>query len=382
MGARYKIRLKDTTGTLVAELDQFIRLIYKKQVNKSGYYALWMSGDDDRIDLFTLDTPIEIWRAIPEEGVDWYLDFEALHRTPVRQKVKTGAPLFTSYGRGYNDLLSRRHILYNPDSAFTQKSGAGETIMKEYVDENIGPSATFPPRLFASGVIPGFTVQADGAAGNTWSGGRAYKNLLTVCQEIANETGVDFQVVGTGDYLWEFRAFDEQLGIDSSILNLDITTGLNGAGNPPVIFSVVRGNMGIPIYSESRNDEVNTLMVLGKGQGTDRERVQVVNADVADSPINRREGVRNSTANSGAAELTSYGEATLPTLAKQESFVFNVIQVPSTLYGRDYNLGDLITARFDDIERNKKIVDVEVSVSAENTIVENVRIEVADLPTS
>jgi len=96
--------------------------------------------------------------------------------------------------------------------------------MKEFVSQNAAASATAPPRLF-DGVLAGLTVQADGATGVSWTGARAYRNLLEVLQGIANDTGaMDFDVVGNGAAAYLFT-HDVKEG--SFILNLagDLSAG-------------------------------------------------------------------------------------------------------------------------------------------------------------
>jgi hypothetical protein len=382
LAVRYRVDLKDTTGTKIAVFDNFIRLIYTRQINKAGFYSFWLNGEDSRVDLFNTDYLVEVWRSDKAKGVDWYLDFEGFHRTPVYQRRKDGTPLFTSYGRGYTDLIARRHIFYNPDTVYTSKSGVGETVIKEFVDENAGPSATSPPRLQISGVTSGLTIEADAAGGSNWEGQRTDKNLLTVIQQVSDETGIYFAVVGTGSGTFEFQTYVGQPGDDRSIVGLVTATGLNGAGNAPVIFSVLKGNMSIPIFSISRSDEINTLLMLGAGRGAARLKQLVQNGDQSDSPWNQKEGTRQSTRDTTAAALTDKGNSNLLRLGKQENFTFDIIQSDSTVYGRDYFFGDKVTGRFDmgsvSVERNVLIQEIEVSVSAENQIIESLRVELSD----
>ena len=85
MAARYKIDLKDQSGVLVAEFDNFTSLNVSHRINSIDTCTFSISDDDDRIDLFELDGQIEVYRSYPEFGVDWYLEFEGLHRTYTRQ---------------------------------------------------------------------------------------------------------------------------------------------------------------------------------------------------------------------------------------------------------------------------------------------------------
>ena len=363
MGARYKIDLKDQSGSLVAEFDAFTSLGVSHRINSIDTCNFSISDEDPRIELFELDGQIEVYRSFPEFGVDWYLEFEGLHRTFTRQTFEDGNRYFTSFARGYNDLLNRRIVAYFAGSAFASKSGVGETVMKAYVDENCGPSATNPPRI-SDGVTAGLTIEADSASGATWEGAKAYINILAACQDIANKSGIDFKVRGNGAAAFIFRVFDGQLGDDRSVVGLDSATGLNGAGNPPVIFTLNRGNMGGPTYSSKRMNEGNFCFVLGEGIESDRDIVERSDTDAMDdSPWNRKEFSRDARNISTTAGYESAGDSALEENQAEETFTFKPIQVESTLYGRDYFFGDIITGRYADIEKNKKLIGMDIFVS-------------------
>lgn len=363
MSARYKIHLKDQAGDLVAIFDDFTSLTIGHRVNGIDTCSFSLDDDDSRIDLFELDGQIEVYRSYPQYSVDWYLEFEGLHRTYTRQHFEDGNRYFSSNARGYNDLLRRRIVAYYAGTDYARKSGIGETIMKEYVDENCGPSANSVDRI-SNGLMTGFTLEADGLRGDPWAGSKAYINILDVCQDIANNSNIDFLVRGNGAAQFCFYVYAGQLGDDRSVTGLDTSTGLNGAGNAPVIFTLARGNMGQPVYSQKRMNERNYCYVLGQGQQSDREIVTREDSDTTDdSTWNKVEFTRDARNYSTTASYQNAGDAALVENQFEETFSFQPIQVESTLYGRDYFFGDLITARYADVERNKKIVGMDITVN-------------------
>ena len=367
MAARYKVHLKDQAGALVAIFDDFTSLLVSHRINSIDTCNFAIDDDDDRISLFELDGQVEVYRSYPEYDVDWYLEFEGFHRTFNRQIFEDGNRYFTSYSRGYTDLLNRRIVAYYAGSAYASKTGFGETVMKEFVEENCAASATSPTRL-SNGVITGFTVEATTDAGDPWTGSKAYINILNVCQDIANNSGIDFKVRGTGVATFEFRVYDGQLGSDRSIVGLVPATGLNGAGNPPVIFSLAHGNMGEPAYSSKRMAEGNFCFVLGEGVESDRDITERSDpVAIADSTWNRKEFSRDARNRSTADGYNSAGDAALEENQAEETFSFKPIQVESTLYGRDYFFGDIITARYGDIEKNKKLIGLDIRTSDQGT---------------
>jgi len=363
MSARYKIHLKNQSGDLVAIFDDFTSLTIGHRINSIDTCSFAIDDDDSRIDLFETDGQIEVYRSYPEFGVDWYLEFEGFHRTFSRQHFEDGNRYFTSNARGYNDLLRRRIVAYYAGTDQASKSGAGETVMKEFVDENCGPSATSPPRI-SDGVITGLTIEADAAQGDSWAGSKAYINILDVCQDIANNSGLDFKVRGNGAAQFVFRVYSGQLGDDRSVTGLDSSTGLNGAGNAPVIFTLNRGNMGMPVFSQKRMNERNYCYVLGQGQQSDREIVVREDTDTTDdSPWNKIEFTRDARNYSTTVSYQNAGDAALVENQFEETFSFEPLQIESTLYGRDYFFGDIITARYAGFERNKKFIGMDIMVN-------------------
>lgn len=378
MATRYQVRLKDQDGTVVSILpDEIIRrLEYTRRVNGSGAYTLRLWGESDVVDLFELDGQVEIWRgdiaATPR--IDLYLDFEGFHRTELRSFNAGDQDIYQSTGAGYLDLLRRRAIEFVKGSAGAFKSGAGETVIKAYVDENAGPGAG-SPRL-RNGTFTGLTIQTDGGAGSTWEGERAFLNLLEVISNIADATSVDFELIGTGAATFEFRAQAKPLGTDRRASGVDPLTGLNAAGNAPVIFSLAFGNMSTPEYSLNRAREANVITVLGQGAEANREVVQRESAAIANSPWNDAESVHNANQEGVTAGLNVVGDALLDQLQARETFGFQVIQTEASRLGREYFLGDIVTARFKDIQRDKQIVGYTIGVQEG---VESIEVEVADV---
>ena len=157
---------------------------------------------------------------------------------------------------------------------------------------------------------------------------------------------------------------------------IDPATGLNAAGNAPVVFSLDFGNMEEPALTLHRIDEVTAAVILGQGAEGNREGVVRESAAISDSPFNRIESVHNSNQSEDTAALESAGDTLLQDLQARETFLFGALQIPSTLYGRDYFVGDEVTARYNDIERNLKITAATIRVQEG---VENITIEVSNV---
>lgn len=374
MAATYYFKLKNQSGVVVHQSNVWRTLNYTKRVNGLHSVTLQVPYDHPVVPFYELDSQIEVYRRDAEKGLDWYLDFEGMFRTPVSQLFENGRETFTMYGFGYNDLLARRGIWYPSGSAFTEKADVAETVMKEFVDENAGPSANHVDRKGGSGVTQGLSIELDLGGGAVWTGARAYRNLYSVLEEIAQDTNTFFDTVGVGDGLFMFQFYPNQRGTDRSTVGLDPTTGLNAAGNAPVVFAAEFGNLLTLAHSVNRSEEFTVVLALGQGIEEDREDFVASDAvaEVA-SPWNRRELSYNANQETTQAGLESVANAQLMARAQKIGFNFTPLFAGATVLGRDYDWGDVITARYRGDDFHLGIVSKTVTVDSGG---ENVAFEV------
>jgi hypothetical protein len=377
---RYHLRVKSPNGQLVAVLDDFVRLDYEHRLNDAGQLTLTLRGDDPRVELINLDGIIEVWRTGDDiSGTLWAVEFETLPRNFAYATDEKGVTTYTATCVGLNDLLARRVIAYKEGTVRAEKSAPAETCMKAYVRENCGDLASTETAVgrVVNGVMEGFSVEADGAHGATWNGARAFENLLDVIKEISAFAQIDFQVVSLGGGLFEFRTYPNQLGQDRTIIGLDPATGLNGAGNPPVVIDLNFGNAARMSYAFNRSNEINTVVVLGQGERS--TRTVLVRQDaltILASPWNQREAVR-STNQEFTYQLETFGDEQLLELSAKEELTFDPLEVPNTRYGTHFVLGDKITLRYRFVERHRRIVAVKNTVVAGSS--RQVTLELANL---
>ena len=324
----WEVRVKNQAGTLVQVISNYSHLRLTPTVNAAGSYDLTMAYRDGMEDWFDVDGQIEFWRSNLDAGISPRKEFEGMHVDFERWVDQGGQENFSSHGVGYADHLARRVIDAPSGSSGAAKSGAAETAIKEYVDEQcVNP--TDPTR-----VVTGLSIEADAATGSSWSGGRAYRNLLTVCQEIAETGGGDFSVAGIGAALFEFRWHNGQLGTDR---------------RATVRFGLSYNNMGAPKYMVSRIAERNAILVGGGGLAAERETVWRTDpARIAVSPWGRREEFVDArdVEQGSTAILNTRGDTRLAERRPEIGMSFEILQTPGLLYGRDYFLGDVVTGEF------------------------------------
>jgi len=201
---------------------------------------------------------------------------------------------------------------------------------------------------------------------------------LETVQEIAEYSTLGFDVVETAARAWEFRVYEDQPGADRTTQGLNYATGLNAAGNAPVIFSPGLGNVKSASFQRRRRGERNAAAILGQGRGASRVVVTVEDvAAIGETPLNRRETSRSGASqNPTLAELESMGYAELIAAQYREQVNFNPMSTAGRFYGVDYFFGDSVTYRGRGGDYHKRIVAVTATVEGTG---ESIELEFADV---
>lgn len=340
----WELRLYDNAGKHVATFDTWPELRVEVGVNRPAVYSLRLDGNDSRVALFEQDGILEGWWKDDDRGIAWRREFCAWCVNSRRWTDSNGGRHYQSSGLGLEDILARTIIDVAAGSSASRKSGPGETVLKEWVDEHAGPSAGARAR-------PGLSIEADAAAGSTWSGQRSNRNLLAVCQQIAEASGLQFGVERTADYAFEFRV---RLPADR---------------RATVRFAETFGNMGEPVVTETQSAVVNWIKAGGDGAGVSRDVLyDSDSASIARSPQNRRELFVNASDQAGGDELAARAAQELANNRAQVEFGFVALQTPGCMYGKHYTLGDYVTAIYDGVSYDRRIDSVQWEVTAAGAV--------------
>jgi hypothetical protein len=376
--ASYQVRVRNNDGEQIAVFSGGGRgsssggmqsLTYRKRLRTPGTGIMRIHGDDERIALLELldtgpadthlDYWIEFWRSDPLGGLDWYRDFVAVHRWDEFTQAGEGQIAYTVRGRGLNDLLQAEPIRWYKGSAQAAKIGACETVAKEYVDENVGPGATVVAGRDRAGTFQGLTVEVTAGTGAAWDGDRANENLLDVLVELAEFAPGDFSLEPNSYHpdtiAMEFQWRAGQWGLDK--------TWGNGI-RPAVVFSPDNGNVENINMIFSRLEEANVCDVGGPGKGDARIYASRTSGTENDSPWARRAVFRTAAASqiNSTGELEDLADATLDRQRAKRILTFNARQTTATRYGRDWDVGDLVTVGFLGRSYDKKIVGVTIGL--------------------
>jgi hypothetical protein len=231
--------------------------------------------------------------------------------------------------RGHDDLwwLARRLCYPDPTqpaddqtaAAYDVQTGPAEDLVKHYVAVNAGPDALAARR------VTGLVVADSLGRGPTRTERVRFTPLLQVVQTICRAAG------------FGLRAFQ-----DGTVIRFDITVPVDRAGE--VVLSRERENLGQLSYAVDVA-EASTAIVAGQGSGTarpTRERGTSTGDARAETFVDKSD-------TTDTDELDQAGDDALAEQAATVALSFQPLATRRSRYGRDFELGDRVTAIVDDV---------------------------------
>lgn len=339
MSSTYSVWLSSPTGVQMALIDTLSRLEFSLTVNTVGVAKIDVMPDFP-ISWIQEDSRIGIWRQVP--GAQKYLVGDTIWL------VRDWDHVLDGQGREYISLLaySANMILdtaivdYASTTSYADKTDYIDDMMKAIIRENRGALATDSTRDISSWL----TVESDESLGPSTTKAFAWRNVLAVLRELAQEaddagTPVFFDVVHTpGTTTLEFKTYVNQRGIDHA-----------STGTKRVVLSPRNSTLSEIRRSYISSNEHNAVTVGGRGEGTDREIERDTDSvRIALSPFNRRElfvDARN-TEEGDTAALQAEAKTALKNHRPREIFSARIRDTEAVKYGREYGFGDRIKAEF------------------------------------
>jgi len=221
------------------------------------------------------------------------------------------------------------------------RTGPAETVMKAYVNANLGPSAPTVRR------VPGMTIEADLARGETVTGRARFQNIGELLEQLALTSGLGFDVAQNGSGL-QFKVFaptDRTSTVRMDIDNNRLTKSEYAYTAP----------------------EATRVIVAGQGQGADRTLVErtSVDSEAADAAWGKRiEVFKDQRNTSDTVELQQAGDEIL---ADKGFTVESVSVTPSDdqsmNYPTDWGLGDKVSVVVGDTTISQLVTEVALVIT-------------------
>lgn len=374
MPANYQIKIFTSDGVALAEMQDLSRWKYSRTLNQIGWFQITADPNIDPV-LLEPDRLFEFWRR--PEGGENQLEIVGFLRYWEWMEGRDGKEILRLGGPDQVELLDRRVIAYRAGTSEADKNDAADDMMKEIVDENMGPSAPVDeagrPRRYPAG---NFTIMANTSEGPTLDRRFAWRRVLRVLQSLADAsedqgTPLFFDCVpGNTPATFEFRTWINQPGMDRTL-----TAGLS-----PIVFSKESGNLAEPLLRFDWTEEAN--YVWGGGQGEESART----IDPEDDPLrmhrsiwNRREVFEDAREHPTTLGVANKAFARMERGRPVILFDAQIVDSPVALYGKDWFFGDRATARHRgmDIDGLIKTITVEADVNGEEIIAARFGAEIA-----
>lgn len=345
MSAEYAVHFFTTAGVRFGLVTDYSSLTLTRRVNRAGSCRLVLRGEHALLDDANLVrwAIVEVWRRDVEGAQDWRCEFAGRLLADEFAEDDDGVTTWSGEAVDGIGLLDLPIVAYaaNKASRNTWTSAKAETVAKNLVSYNATSSGTTGDGRARTVTLAGISVAADAAGGNTIDFVCAHAKLLDALSDVAAVGGGDFDCVRTATGAWEFRWYAGQRGTDRSA---------------SVVFATNFGNMIRPKLQRSHITERAVAIVAGQGQEAARTFVVRTSATY-NATTNCGEVFVDARNSSTTNALNAAGDARLRELAARDLLTFDVLQTPGSRYGRDYDLGDLVTARWL-VSQTQKIIGV------------------------
>lgn len=354
--AKYEVYLSDPFGSRLATLDEFHQLSWTRMVNDLGAFTMTFGSEQVDWRLFQPDRRVEVWRVL-DTGMSRLVRVYLVRRIE-RETAEGGQRSVTIAGPDLNDLLARRIVAADAGSAEADKTDHADDMLKAIVREQLGASAGAARDYTANG----FSVAPDVSLGPSLTKAFSRRNVLQVCQDVALAsydlgTPLYFDCVSPVPATVEFRTYTERRGADRR--------------NSRTPFSLQRGTLASALIYHDWTTEVNHVYAAGQGVETDREVVEVSDANaIAVSPWNRCEGLADGRVYTTTAGLTSFGRTVLQEKRAARRFQAVLADAPGSRFQLDWDYGDWLSAEYDEEIFNCEVAAVRGQVTPDIELIE------------
>ncbi len=308
------IRILSPELQLAGEIDSYLSFSYLRRYHTFGEFQLVTNHMVQNAEKLNINNLIMLGADTYKVGIIRYKEIKAGEK---------GEEILTAKGFTLGCLTGQRITI--PPEGFAQdiQEASAEAVMKHLVQRNCLdiPGMEFPTLAVAPNLNRGQIIK--------WQS--RYKNLGEELEKISRLTNLGWRIypdLSSGKWI-----FDIYNGRDFS------------AGqeiNPPVIFSPQFENVKSQGYTESLIGYGNYALVAGQGEGAERE---IVMTGSTAAGLDKHVIFVDARDLENSADLIPRGEAKLSEQQRIISFEAQVLPIGPFKYGKDFDVGDLVTVQ-------------------------------------
>ncbi|WP_209121504.1 siphovirus ReqiPepy6 Gp37-like family protein [Alkalihalobacillus sp. BA299] len=323
----YEIYVRNVNLKRIAPVEDYQSLELVMRFNAAGSWTL------------TIPTDSKAAKELikPKAGIIVKKDGQMIFSGPVKsrnRKWDIDEDTVTISGR--DDLIHLQNLALpvpgGPPytSAYDVRTGVAETVIREYIDYNIGINARSERK------VPGLILAEDLGRGKNVTGRARMHPLIDLVSSLALKGGdLGFRIVQKENNL-EFQVYQPT----------DKTK--------TVVFSPLLGNL-IDFDYSSEDAEANYVIVGGGGEGAERTFVERGDS-TSITKYGRIESFKDRRDTVDTTELNGSLDEELLAKAEKTSLSISPIDMEGITFGKDYNLGDKVSVV---ITQPNEVVDIE-----------------------
>lgn len=359
----YSLWLSTPTNTQLLNITDFTSLNYTRSVNVAGAMNFTIASKLIDRTLIKRDTRLEIWRSVGgteylETNTQWLIR---------RWRIDKDNEIITVQAQSALSLAARRIIAYDSGTTQATKNAAADSMIVEFVKENMGSDATDSDRdwsdkidfITAAGVGPSVHKEA------------SRRILLNTCQDIAQDAGqlgtpVFFDMeYNAGSKKLEFKTFVNQRGLDLT------------AGQQQLTLSPDFGNLENSERVDDYTNEVTFVYAAGQGIAGNRNVQVASDTDrINESPFGRVEQLRDARQSSTDNKLLAEAQAAVRAGRPRRTLEGTIVNKTGSIYGINWKWGDKIKIDFEGEVQTARVDTIRVSVrDGKETIKADLRVE-------
>jgi hypothetical protein len=350
--SRYQIILKTPTGLEVQRYTQVNSLVCGRS-DRAVMPCEVIIPMTKAVTDFSKDMLMEVWRDNNDGSIT--LDGETAYFLRKWEFYRDYQGKDVIYLKGYdgNYILTGREVEYDAGGTATSKTGVACDVIKEIIDENF-VNATDTTRNLSSSY---FKIAGDDGFGGTVTKAFSRQYVLPLIQNLAEQsrnsgTWVTFDTVYDGSLPFEFRTYVNQRGDDLT---------------DSVVLEVEAGNLAEPVLTFDYSDEITVAYVAGRGQESDRLVGTATNTDALNESVwSRREFITENFQVTTEAGLNSEARSILEKNKGKITLDGSIVSSKGNQYGRDWNYGDKVRAKYLGYEFYCRILGYEINYSVSN----------------
>jgi len=330
---RYELVWYTHEGVRKGVIQAFNSLEYVKTQNAIGTLVVDLPRGLMQYDQFAVGDIFEIWREkngtleLQNETAYFLQDWEFWTDS-------NGAEYIRLTAFDANWLLDTAIVWAYSGSAAASKEDSPDDMLKAIVSEQLGAASGVATRTK-------LTCAPDlGAGGPNITKDFAYRNVLTVLQEICevasedNDVWLGFDVIRTAPGAFEFRTYTGQRGQNHG----------RASGDPRLVGRQY-GNLSEASFGTYHTDERNVVLVGGQGEGAARTLVTRTNYERMNaSKWNRREYFKDSRDTRHFITLEIDGYTALDEFRPRQVLTGTLHDTPGMQYNIHYQFGDVLSA--------------------------------------